>query len=219
METLEIMLKNSLSVWKQLTNNRFVNNMKTDNLHNESLKSYLIQDYFYLMKYKEVLSISINKTDNKDIKALLNKYISQVTDFELKEHEKYINNHFDGINLASYQISDICEQYTSYMIEIAKNESIYYVLAALIVCAYSYEVIANSIKFDKLVCKMNDFCKMWVDAYSSISYHEENKVLFGLFNKITQDINQDEVSKLSKVFIKCSLYELEFFESFYKEEN
>lgn len=221
MDTLQKLRKDSMKIWKDLLKCNFIKEMENGILNINIFKEYLIQDYFYLLKYKEVLSIAINKTSSIKIKELLNKYINLVTDEELNDHNNYIKSIFsNNFNINNYSISLCCSRYASYMLDLAKSSTIEAILVSIVVCAYSYEVIAlNMIKNNESILKNSDIYSDWVKTYASKKYHQENMELIDLFNELTIDFNDDEIAYLCKIFNKCSQYELDLFNSFFNKEN
>ena len=83
--------------------------------------------------------------------------------------------------------------YTSYMVRVAYDESEVEVLAAVLSCAYSYEVIAKKIVANRPESVDDAFYGDWIRGYAS-------------------DYTEEQLRHLEDIFIACSRYEMAFWQ-------
>ena len=102
--------------------------------------------------------------------------------------------------------------YTSYMIRVAYDEGEAEILAAILSCAYSYEVIAKNIVKNNLGSANDGFYGTWIKGYASDEYEAGNIILFNTLNRLTQNYTEEQVQHLVDIFVACSRYEMAFWE-------
>ena len=106
---------------------------------------YIIQDYLYLEDYAKTFAVGVAKAKSLRVANLFAKYIS-VMNGELDVHNGYLARlgvTQEEIDSTPRSIDNL--SYTSYMLRVAYEEGEAEILAAILSCAYSYEVIAKNI--------------------------------------------------------------------------
>ena len=86
------------------------------------------------------------------------------------------------------------------------------ILAAILSCAYSYEVIAKKIVENNPASVNNEFYGEWIKGYISDGYAEENVILLEELNRLTENYTEQQIQHLIDIFVACSHYELAFWE-------
>ena len=102
--------------------------------------------------------------------------------------------------------------YTSYMLRVAYEEGEAEILAAILSCAYSYEIIARNIVKNNPASIHDEFYGDWIKGYASDAYAEENAILLDTLNRITENNTESQIQHLIDIFVACSRYELAFWE-------
>ena len=102
--------------------------------------------------------------------------------------------------------------YTSYMLRVAYEEGEAEILAAILSCAYSYEVIARKILQANPESVKDPFYGPWIEGYASQGYAEDNVVLLETLNRLTENYTEKQLQHLTDIFVACSRYELSFWE-------
>ena len=108
--------------------------------------------------------------------------------------------------------------YTSYMLRVAYEEGEAEILAAILSCAYSYEVIAKKMVQQHPSCVEDPFYGTWVQGYSSDAYSEGNVVLLDTLNRLTEHYTEQQLEHLTDIFVACSRYELSFWEMSWRRQ-
>ena len=97
--------------------------------------------------------------------------------------------------------------------------SLFSILAAILSCAYSYEVIAKKIVENNPASINHEFYGDWIKGYVSNSYAEENVILLEELNRLTENYTEQQIQHLVDIFVVCSRYELAFWEMSWKESD
>ena len=102
--------------------------------------------------------------------------------------------------------------YTSYMLRVAYEEGEAEILAAILSCAYSYEVIAKKIVENNPNSINDEFYGDWIKGYASNEYASGNIILIETMNQLTKDYTKKQIQHLIDIFVACSRYELAFWQ-------
>ena len=102
--------------------------------------------------------------------------------------------------------------YTSYMLRVAYEEGEAEIMAAILACALSYEVIAAKIVKNKQDSVEHSFYGDWIKGYCSEGYSKDNLVLIDKMNQLSAHYTEKQIQHLVDIFVSCSLYELKFWE-------
>jgi thiaminase/transcriptional activator TenA len=172
----------------------------------------LIQDYLYLEEYAKVFAIGVAKAKSIETAQFFSKYI-EVMNGELDVHNGYmglLGVSEEEVRNTSRSLDNL--SYTSYMLRVAYEEGEAEIVAAILSCAYSYEVIAKNIVKNNPKSVKNPFYGTWIKGYASDEYSEGNTILLDMMNRLTQHYAEEQVQHLVEVFVACSRYELAFWE-------
>ena len=98
------------------------------------------------------------------------------------------------------------------MLRVAYEEGEAEILAAILACAYSYEVIAKNMVKNNPESIRHKFYGDWIGGYTSDEYAEENSILLEEMNRLTENYTEKQILHLIDIFVACSRYELAFWE-------
>ena len=212
MNTCERLLDAAKDIWKKYNEHPFVLGIQNGTLDKEKFRYYIIQDYLYLEDYAKTFAIGVAKAKCLEIANLFAKYIN-VMNGELDIHNGYLaklgvtQEEIESTPRALYNLS-----YTSYMLRVAYEEGQAEIFAAILACAYSYEIIAKNIVKNNPSSVDDEFYGDWVKGYISDGYAAENTVLLEVMNSLTEEYSEQQIQHLVDIFVACSRYELAFWE-------
>ena len=212
MNTTERLLAAAGEIWKSYNEHPFVLGIRDGNLNREKFRHYIIQDYLYLTDYAKTFAIGVAKAKSLKIANLFAKYIS-VMNGELDIHNGYLARLAvtqEEIDSTARSLDNL--SYTSFMLRVAYEEGEAEILAAILACAYSYEVIAKNMVKNNPESVNDEFYGDWVRGYISDSYSEENVILLNELNCLTESYTEKQLQHLEDIFVACSRYELAFWE-------
>ena len=212
MSTVKRMLDAAADIWAEYNRHPFVLGIQDGSLDREKFRYYIIQDYLYLEDYARTFAVGVAKAKSRKIAGLFAKYIS-VMNGELDIHSGYLAKlgvTQEEIDCTPRALDNI--SYTSYMLRVAYEEGEAEILAAILSCAYSYEIIAKNIVKNNPDAVNHKFYGDWVKGYISDSYSEDNKVLLKEMDRLTENYTDKQIQHLVDIFVACSRYELDFWE-------
>ena len=212
MTTVERMLEASKDIWRSYNEHPFVLGIQNGTLDREKFRYYIVQDYLYLEDYAKCFALGVAKAKSLETANLFAKYIS-VMNGELDVHKGYLARL--GVTKAEIEASAPSLDnlsYTSYMLRIAYEEGEAEIMAAILACALSYEVIAVKIEKNKPDSVEHSFYGDWIRGYCSEGYSKDNLILIDKMNKLSADYSEKQIQHLVDIFVNCSLYELKFWE-------
>ena len=212
MSAVKRMLGAAEEIWKAYNEHPFVMGIQNGTLDKDKFRYYMIQDYLYLEDYAKTFAIGVAKAKSLKTANLFAKYIN-VMNGELNVHEGY----FAKLRITQEEIDSACRSlcnlsYTSYMLRVAYEEGEAEILAAILACAYSYEIIAKNIVKNNPSSVNDEFYGDWVKGYISDSYSAENAVLLEEMNRLSENYTEKQIQHLVDIFVACSRYELAFWE-------
>lgn len=200
-------------IWAEYYTHPFVKGIEDGTLDREKFRYYIMQDYLYLIEYTKVFGIGIAKAKSAEVTKLFASYVHLLTEGEMDIHRGYM-----GIfGVTEKELADTPRaldnlSYTSYMLRIAYEEGEAEVLAAILSCAYSYEMIARNIVKNNPASVDHEFYGDWIKGYASDEYSKENAVLFEMLEKLTEHYTDEQKRHIVDIYVACSRYELAFWD-------
>lgn len=219
MNTVDRLLAATTDIWKAYNEHPFVLGIQNGTLDKDKFRYYMIQDYLYLEDYAKTFAVGVAKAKSLRIANLFAKYIP-VMNGELNVHEGYLARlgvTQEEIDSTPRSLDNL--SYTSYMLRVAYEEGEAEILAAILSCAYSYEIIAKNIVKNNPSSIYDDFYGDWIKGYISDGYAEENAILLEELNRLTANYADQQLQHLADIFVACSRYELAFWEMSWRESN
>lgn len=213
MKTTERLLSAVKEIWDAYNEHPFVLVIQDGTLDQEKFKYYIIQDFLYLEEYAKVFALGIAKAKSPETTALFSKYVALLTEGEMDIHRGYMGKFAVSrkeLEAAHRALDNL--SYTSYMLRVAYEEGEAEILAAILSCAYSYEVIARKIVERNPAALDHPCYGDWVKGYANPQYSEANVLLLETTDRLTQHYTEQQVRHLVNIFISCSRYELAFWE-------
>ena len=212
MGTTQQLLDYAAEVWAAYNEHPFVLGIQNGTLEKEKFRFYMIQDYLYLGDYAKIFALGVAKATNLSNAMLFSRYIS-VMNGELNVHSNYMARlgiTQEDIDSAKRSLDSL--SYTSYMLRVAYEETEVEIVAAILACAYSYEVIAKKMVENNPAAVDDEFYGSWISGYVSEEYSEENRVLIELLDDMTKSYTPAQIEHLKEVFLACSRYEMAFWD-------
>lgn len=213
MKTTQRLLSATKEIWDAYNEHPFVLGIQDGTLDREKFRYYIIQDFLYLEEYTKVFAVGIAKAKSPETISLFSKYVTLLTEGEMDIHRGYMGRFAvsrEELEATPRALDNL--SYTSYMLRVAYEEGEAEVLAAILSCAYSYEVIARKIVERNPVALNHPFYGDWVRGYADPHYSEANVLLLEMTDRLTQHYTEQQVRHLTDIFIACSRYELAFWE-------
>lgn len=193
-------------------NTPFVLGIQNGTLEKEKFRYYIIQNYLYLEDYAKTFAVGVTKSKSLEMVNLFAKYISVMN----KEPDVH-NGYLARLGVTQEEIDSTPRSldnlsYTSFMLRVAYEEGEAEILAAILSCAYSYEIIVKNIVKNNPESINDAFFGDWIKEYASDAYVEDNTILLDTLNCLRESYTESQIHHLIDIFFACSRYELAFWE-------
>ena len=219
MNTTAYLLAASAEIWKAYYRHPFVLGIQNGTLDKERFRFYLIQDDLYLEEYAKTFALGAAKAESLSSALLFSDYLAAINR-ERAVHGGY----FEQLSVSEEELRTTARSldnlsYTSYMLRIGYEGGEAEILAAILSCAYSYEVIAKRMLAENPKAGSDPFYGAWVREYASEAYAAENEKLIAALNAVTKTASQTELQRLREIFVNCSRYELKFWDMAWQQKK
>lgn len=208
MAVVDRLLAAARPIWDRYNEHPFVKGIEDGTLDKEKFRYYILQDYLYLEEYAKVFAIGVAKAEDLEMIRLFAGYINVLTDGEMDIHRGYMGElgitqeELDAMPRALDNLS-----YTSYMLRVAYEETQVEILAGILSCAHSYEMIAKRIIENNPDSVNHPFYGDWIKGYASDAYTKENVALMAHLDRLTEHYTEQQIQHLIDIFVACSRYE------------
>ncbi len=204
-----LLKKNYPKEWSNYTKHQFLVSLANNTLPLKAFKKYLIQDYFFLIKFIKILALGCVKSQNNNDLMRCIDFIFAIKN-ELRLHVLYCKK-WKISQKTLLKTPELIEtkKYTNYVMEVGNKGDILDLFTALSPCIIGYGEIGYELKKKKL--HKNSY-NSWIDTYASKEYQDVAKenilYLDSLFSKIKKKKNK--LKKLKKIFKKATELESDF---------
>ena len=195
--------------WSNYTKHQFLVSLANNTLPLKAFKKYLIQDYFFLIKFIKILALGCVKSQNNNDLMRCIDFIFAIKN-ELRLHVLYCKK-WKISQKTLLKTPELIEtkKYTNYVMAVGNKGDILDLFTALSPCIIGYGEIGYELKKKKL--HKNSY-NSWIDTYASKEYQDVAKenilYLDSLFSKIKNKKNK--LKKLKKIFKKATELESDF---------
>ncbi|MGL4571106.1 MAG: thiaminase II [Clostridium sp.] len=218
MKFTDYLFEESREIFDEYLEHPFLKEIGEGTLDKEKFKEYLIQDYLYLKEYAKVFCVGVIKAESMDEMRFFYNSIKGTMEDETAVHIKYL----EGFNVSTEKAENskiklINTSYTSYMLGQALTGDIYDIIAAVLPCTWSYSYIGKKL-LGKYKNKLeNNFYKEWIEMYACEEYDEFTELWINYTNEKCKDLSKEKKEKLKDIFIKSSVYEMQFWDMAYEK--
>ena len=211
MKFSEVLFSEVKEIWDGYLEHPFVKAIGEGSLDKEKFKNYLIQDYLYLKDYAKVFALGLVKARTMKEMKFYHGSIKGVLDDETAVHVNYLK----GFGLSTEEVEEYkseltTESYTNYMIGIALKGDLKDIAMTIMPCTWSYYYIGKHLYETYKENLKDNFYTPWIEGYASNEFREYTQEWIDYIDDICNDISEVKKERLKDIFIKSSLYEMEF---------
>ena len=200
-------------IWEGYYRHPFVRGILEGTLPEEKFRYYIVQDYLYLIDYARMFALGAAKAPDVDTMQMFADHCKAVLDNEMSIHDGYMGRFaITEEELANTEVALNNASYTAYMLRVAYEEDAAAILAAILACSYSYEVLAKRMLDDRPESGADPMYGNWITEYASEEYAADNAILIEYTNRLTADYNDVQYRHLEEIFVNCSRFETAFWD-------
>lgn len=220
MKFTDYLFKEARPIWDEYLKHPFIEELGQGTLKKEKFREYLIQDYLYLKEYAKVFCVGVVKSQTMDEMKFFYSSVKGTMEDETAVHIKYLQEF--GISpeeaeKRKYHLTTT--SYISYMQAIGLTGDIREIAIATLPCTWSYNYIGKELlkKYGQDMEK--NYYKEWIELYDSKGFTKFTDDWIDFTNELCENISTEEKEKLKDIFIKASIYEMNFWHMAYEEVN
>ena len=211
MKFSEVLFSEVKKIWDGYLEHPFVKGIGEGTLDKEKFKNYLIQDYLYLKDYAKVFAMGLVKAETMKEMKFYHESIKGVLDDETAVHVNYLKDFgLSTEEVEAYKSELTTESYTNYMLGIALKGDSKDIAMTIMPCTWSYYYIGKHLYETYKENLKDNFYAPWIEGYASNEFRECAQEWIDYIDDICKDISEVKKEKLKDIFIKSSLYEMEF---------
>ena len=204
-----LLKKNCPKEWSNYTKHQFLVSLANNTLPLKAFKKYLIQDYFFLIKFIKILALGCVKSQNNNDLMRCIDFIFAIKN-ELKLHVLYCKK-WKISQKTLLKTPELIEtkKYTNYVMAVGNKGDILDLFTALSPCIIGYGEIGYELKKKKL--HKNSY-NSWIDTYASRDYQNVAKENILYLDRLFKKSKNKKIrlQKLKKIFKKATQLESDF---------
>lgn len=205
-------------IWESYLKHPFVKEIGEGILPKEKFKRYLIQDYLYLKEFSKVFAMGIVKSETIKEMKFFNRAAKGSMEDEAAIHIDYMKKlGIPPVEAEKCSLEMVSSSYTSYMQAVALTGGVKEIVMATLPCNWSYNYIGHYLYETYKDNLEGNYYKDWIEMYADNEFDEVLKEWLEYTNHICKNLSEEEIKKLTEIFIKSSLYELDFWNMAYEE--
>ena len=216
MSVSEQLHKDTEQVWKRIVDHPFVVELYQGSLPMEKFKSYILQDYAYLVDAVKNFSIIASRAHSVDL-------MRETVEIAHLEATGEFQGYEDLLHTLGYTLDDVMDveplpvnlSYRSFLLNTSLLRSSQEALVSVLPCFWSYRDIALYHQ-DALNSNTNKIYVDWASVYLSEDYAELVEKLRRLVDRVCGDFPYE---RLKLPFLMASRYEYMYWDSVYKMEK
>lgn len=201
--------ENSKDIVERLKKHKFIQELIDGSLDDKIFKEYISQDIMYCEIFNSEMKKLSEKLDIEEYKNKLEEFSKSKSSIIMREQfQKSFNFPPSVIK------NNICQKYTSLIVDSVENHSIQEGLSSMLACYWVYYEIGNYIsQKQKKINKHNKY-QSWIDNYGNPNYGKKVNSYKNICDYYAS-LKSDKKEEMKKIFIQCVKYEYDFFEEAY----
>lgn len=218
MKFTETLYETAKPIWEGYLAKPFVRELGEGTLAPEKFRFYMIQDYRYLLEYVRIFALGVVKAKEESVQRLFADLVQETLGGEMQVHRAYMERlGITETELAQSQSAPANRAYTDYMLREAYAGGVEEILAAVLSCAWSYQMIG--LHHQNIPgAAAHPLYGEWIASYSSAAYCAGTKRLLDLLDVYGENLDAARKAHLTEIFVKCSQYESDFWDMAYAAE-
>lgn len=206
-------------IFEAILSHPFVEGIGKGHLPAESLIHYVKQDFEYLNTFMQIYGIAISRSTNREDIAMFSEQISFVLHSEVHPHNNFCqvaNVRYEELQYES--LAPTAHHYTRHMIDVANKGTLAEILAVLLPCPWTYQVIGDYL-YDKIKPDKAHPFYDWITFYRSGGEMSVTDQFCARLDELALLASEQEKERMKDHFIKSCQLEYAFWEMAYTVEK
>jgi len=187
--------------WDKAAAQNFVIEMARGTLDPARFRTYMLQDYLYLIEYVQILELIKTQLESEFVDKAIAETKREMQSVHIPNMKKIGITESEIKNAT--KIKEIAD-YLDYMKTQTKAGGPLVGLVALLQCSWGYAYIAQTVGEKYRQAIETSAYKSWFDAYSSDSYQRANREWIHIVDRLAEG---KEEQMLIETFVRCAEFE------------
>ena len=213
MSTTDRLFAATEDIWEGYYQHPFVQGIKDGTLDHDKFRYYIIQDYLYLIDYAKVFAMGAVKAKDMDVMMMFASHCRNILAYEMSIHDGYMGKFgISGEEIDSTPMDLLNSSYVSYMLRVGFEEGPAEILASILSCSISYEILAKRMVAERPSCVNDPFYGEWIEEYAGEQYAADDAELIEFTDRLTASYTEEQYQHLKEIFVNCSRFEAGFWD-------
>lgn len=197
----------------------FVTGIGDGTLDVEKFKFYVRQDYLYLIDYSRVLAIASARAPDLDTQSWFARLLHETLNTEMEVHRHYCAQFGITVQeLEQTRAAPTTLAYTNFLLNVSHQGSYGELAASFLPCQWGYWEVGDDLA--RTGGPENaPFYSEWINTYVSEEYKALADWARGLVDKLAEEANPAEISRMEEAYLVSLRYEYLFWDMAYKLEE
>lgn len=201
-------------IWKECIDHPFVQGIADGTIDRKKFAYYTLQDDLYIVEYAKNFAYGVIKSQKESDIIEFGNLVPFMLAGENDMHREYL--HQIGISdeqIANTPMSMTCHSYTSFMLSTSAKEGPAEIIAAILPCSWSYELIGQYVgNHASEETKKDIALGPWIEMYSSPEFVAKNDEIIAMYDRLSEGYSEEQLEHLIDIVRVSSRYELMFWD-------
>lgn len=203
--------------WEACFTHPFVQAIGRGELEEDRFRTFLVQDYLFLIDYARVLATASAKAPDLDSQTWFAKLAGSTLSVEMDLHRSVCTQWgIDAMELEGAEPLPTTIAYTSFLLRAAAGD-IGELAAALLPCQWGYADVGSRLKDAGL--PDHERYASWIESYADPGYQGLTDWLRGFVDRLGAEITSGTYARWSRIFQTTLRYEAAFWEMAWSGES
>ena len=207
---MDEIIKDSIPIWDECIQTEFIQSLINNNLDEDKMSKYIIEDTRYLLNYAKCYAYLITKCNTLEEIRVFYDILSFVNEGETSIRREYlIKNGYNELDIETSIPDTETQIYIDHMMSFCANGSLVEGTMAILPCMLSYDYIFNKLYDENPNMLKNNKYKNILEAYIGDSVKEVCKAWASFANELMNKY-PCSLEKCKQIFRFSSIREREF---------
>ncbi len=218
MSFFEQIQRQAQPIWDRVLEHPFIRGIADGTLPEETFRSYLAQDYKYIVEYGRARAAAIVKAGDLESMQLFSDSVNFILAGETIFHRRAAE--YFGLTLADLlegEKAPTCQAYTSYLLAVASTGTFGELVAAGLPCTWGYGWVGRTLMARGL--PDHPLYAEWIRTYGSDELKKRSDRQCALLDRLAEQADDGQRALLARHYLTCSRYEWMFFDMGWRNES
>lgn len=198
-------------IWEAQHVHPFVTGIGDGSLDLDRFRTWLRQDYLYLIDYARLFGAAMLKSPTLELMTTMSQMGHEILHTEMDLHRTYVAEF--GITNEQLQAetkTPTCQGYTDFLLRTATVGDFAELMGALLPCIWGYGEVGERLAARGM--PEDDRLRRWIEMYSSLEFLQLSEWCRTATDEVCAGLPLAAINRVEQAFITSSKYELAFWQ-------